>query len=68
MPSRSRALTHTIQCQVLQDQEGVALFHAKPGLVLVKKALEGFDVHFVVQIYNLFSRLLNLWHSDWFSD
>lgn len=46
------------------DVQAVGFFQAKPGLVLVKKALEGRDVHFMVHIHNLVSWILNFWHSD----
>lgn len=46
------------------DVQEVALFQAEPGLVLVEKALEGLDVHCVVQIHHVLSWILNFWHSD----
>lgn len=47
------------------DVQDVTLFQAKPGLVLVKKALEGLDVHCMINIHHLLSWVLNFWHSDW---
>lgn len=47
------------------DVQDVALFQARAGLVLVKKALQGPDVHCMVQVHHFLSRILNFWHCDW---
>lgn len=48
------------------DVQDVALFQAKAGLVLVKKALERLDVHCMIHIDDIVCWILNFWHSDWF--
>jgi len=46
--------------------QGITFFQAKAGLVLVKKALQGLNIHCMVQIHHLISWILNFWHCDWF--
>lgn len=48
------------------DVQDVTLFQAKAGLILVKKALQGLDVHFMVQIHHVGRWCFNFWHCDWF--
>lgn len=49
------------------DVQDVTLLQAEAGLILVKEAREGIDVHGMVQIHHIPRRLLNLWHCDRFT-
>ena len=51
-----------------QDFEDIALFETEAGLVLIKKALKGFDVHRVVLIHYIWCRLLDFWHCNGLPD
>lgn len=50
------------------DVQEVALLQAEAGLVLVEKALQGPDVHRVVQIHHLLAGILDFWHCDWLTN
>lgn len=50
------------------DMQDIALLQPKAGLVFLKEAQQGLDVHLMIEIDHLRCGILNFWHCDWLSN
>lgn len=50
------------------DMQDIALLQPEAGLVFLKEAQQGLDVHLMIEIDHLRCGILNFWHRDWLSN